>query len=576
MVGLGAISNFALAEEEKKKEPDPFAGKRIRSVNIEIKPIFDGEDLQWFYREVNDLKIDTKEEVVRRELLVKEGDTYDKFRIDESVRILRTQRFLRKAAITAVPVTGSADEVDLNVSVQDTWTLIPQVNYSSGTGQKSWGVGLAESNVLGYGKRAELLYSEEDSRNTVEAVYDDPRVLGTFHRVVGAYFDRSDGQKGILSVSKPFRSFVDKQGWSLDTSAGDTVGRLFLNGDERQIFQQDMLDLTAKYTYSFGNPEKRVERVSFGYAFDRAEFAPPTLDDYENLDLDPNEAPFDPNELAEDRKFSGPLLAVTSVEPEFVSRAYIDRFDRVMDYNLGRDIFASLTYAPEALGSEGNWLLFSSNYASGINISDNSFYRNEYGLSTRMGHGDFSNTLLRSEFRYYYVFGPLSIKDYSLGHHTFATGLTIDYGLDLDLDREFTLGAGEGLRGYETRTFAGERRILFNAEQRVHIAEDLYRLVSVGAAAFTDVGAASDNNFSRIMQDDLYADAGVGLRFNFPRSSGSKVLRIDVAVPFRDANDDNQALEFRVIFTGGQPFSADLRSERVGSEAANVEVGFDK
>ena len=79
-----------------------------------------------------------------------------------------------------------------------------------------------------------------------------------------------------------------------------------------------------------------------------------------------------------------------------------------------------------------------------------------------------------------------------------------------------------------------------------------------------------------MLQNKMYGDVGVGLRIAFPRSSGGRVLRVDLAYPFRDGPDGSGALEARLVFIGGQPFGARLRSESLGAENANVGVGFDR
>jgi hypothetical protein len=101
-------------------------------------------------------------------------------------------------------------------------------------------------------------------------------------------------------------------------------------------------------------------------------------------------------------------------------------------------------------------------------------------------------------------------------------------------------------------------------------------LVSLGTAVFLDVGGATRGTLGSILQDELYGDAGVGLRIGFPRASGSGIIRIDLAVPMRDGPDGSQAFEPRIIASAGQLFSARLRSEQVGAENASVGIGFDR
>ena len=144
----------------------------------------------------------------------------------------------------------------------------------------------------------------------------------------------------------------------------------------------------------------------------------------------------------------------------------------------------------------------------------------------------------------------------------------------LDSDLEFLLGASNGLRGYEDRTFSGDHRALLNVEDRFHLVEDVYRLLSIGGAVFFDVGGTSRKGVSEIIGDQLYADVGFGLRFGISRSSGGAVLRLDVAFPLREGPDGSQFLEPRILLSSGQLFSARLPSESLRSQAATVSAGF--
>lgn len=546
-------------------------GEIIRSIAIKVLDVFDESDIEWLYKGVNDYKINTKKNVVERELLFKEGEPCDSFKLNETERVLRAITFIRKPQITVIP---AGSEVDILVSVQDTWTLLPQISFSSGTGNETLEVGIAESNIFGYGKRGEFLYREEDKRESIEMVYQDPRVWNSDYRLLVALFDRNDGERGEFGFGKPFRSLYDEYSWDLRASVGDTVGRLFKDGDERLIFGQKLDSFQGRYTHSMGEAKERVERYSFGYRYEKARFRAPDLNDYRNLDLDPNEVPFDPALLPEDRLFAGPIIAYESVVPEYISRKYIDRFDREQDFNLGTEFSVSTHIAPEIFGSDQDAYIFSTNLARGRVLGKDSFLLGEIGGSTRYTEGDLENSLIRAEARYFNVLGVTKLYDLNLGRHTFATGLALDYGIDLDKDREFLLGADSGLRGYEAKTFTGDKRLVYNAEQRVHIADDVFRLVSFGVAAFFDAGASTTST-SGILSDDLFADVGFGLRFAFPRSSGGRVLRVDFALPLRDYGDDKR-FDLRIILAGGQVFNSNLRSTLLGDEAANVAVGLDR
>lgn len=548
-------------------------GKRIRSITVQLRQIFDEGDLNYIYRAANRAKIKTREYVIRRELLFKEGDVVDEFMLKESERRLRALRYLRKVNIKPTVV---GDEVDLVVSVQDTWTFIPNFSFATQGGKDNRSVGLTESNVMGFGKRAEILYEEDENRKIIEGVYDDPRVFSTDYKFTTAIFQRSDGNRVYNYFGEPFRTLYDRRSWYLSSDNSDLVGRLFKNGDERYIFRQKLDAVRGRYTFTRGNPESNLWRYSVGYDYLYDRFSQADAEDYKDLDLDPAVVSNDPALLPDARRFSGPVFTSKYIEPDYISMNYVDRFDRVEDYNLGAEYDYSMMLAPEEFGSNVDAMLVSGNRSAGFRITRGAFLRGEIGAASRWESGGLANSLLRAEMKYYQVLGTLQWGDLFLGKHTLAASFFVDYGEDLDRDREFVLGADNGLRGYKARAFVGDKRGLLNIEDRMHFIDDAFKLVSIGGAVFCDVGGATRNRLSDVFGEDAYADVGIGLRLAFPRSSGGRVMRIDLAFPLRDADDGSGQFEIRASLTGGQAFDSRLRSENLGPEQSNVSVGLDR
>lgn len=584
-----STSTDTRAPSSSAAKNSPKSDKYIRTITIKVRDIFDKADQSFLYSMANATKVNTRESVVRRELLFKEGDPYNSFAIEETARNLRLLRYLRE--IRVVP-TFDGDAVDVFIEAQDTWTLIPGVTYSTGTGRKNRGVALSDSNFLGTATRLEGRIQQEQERESYGLVFSDPQFMGSRRNFELAAFDRSDGTIYSAAYGNPFRSLRQKESWSFNSQIGDTVGRLFQAGEENYIFRQNNDSFSAFYT--FAGPEKKGKdsfsalsgiykgqeilsrRYSIGYAYASDSFYQATNEDFENLDLDPTVVNNDPALLPKNRRFSGPVLRYQNIEPNFLPMNYIDRFDRVEDYNLGDEALASLQFAPTTLGSTSNSFIFTGNRSRGWKQSDTAFLRGELGGSTRFEDTTFNNTLLRTEWKYYNVIGDWFFGDSFLGRHTLVGNFYVDFGEKLDRDRQLLLGADNALRGYDENTFEGDKRMVLNLEERAHLADDVLQLISLGTALFVDVGGTTRDSLSSILTDELYADAGVGLRIGFPRASGSGIIRIDLAFPLRDGPDGSQAFEPRIIASAGQLFSARLRSEQVGAENASVGIGFDR
>lgn len=575
VIAVSCAVTLAVADDAGRSSPE-VAGEFgsspvIRSVTVEVRDIFDEKDLSTFYRTVNSLKVNTRENVIRRELLFKEGDRYDRFVLEESLRNLRSLPFIRNVEI--VP-RFEGDVVDVAVRVNDTWTLLPYLSYSSGGGTRKESIGLAETNLLGYGKRVEMLYANDEGRRKLEGVFDDNRLFGTFQELTVGYFNRSDGYRSVGYYGRPFRSLLETQSWNVDTDFYDLVGRLFEAGDERFIYREKREAVSAGYTFARGEPEEVVRRYTFGYDYSSSEFQTADADDFDDVNLDPSEVSSDPSLLAEDRRFSGPYFAFQRLEPDFFSSNFIDRFERVEDYNLGNDFVARTTFASNALGSDRDTILFNVADADGARLSDRAFVRGRLAVSGRASNQSVRNVVVEGDLRAYNIIGPVYWKDLYVGRHTLVGSINFDIGERLDKDREFLLGAGSGLRGYEDRTFTGDHRFLMNLEERVSVVEDLYRLISVGGAVFADAGGTSRAAFGDIFENEFHADVGIGLRFGFNRSSGGSVLRVDLAFPVTEGPDGSKAWEPRLLVTSGQAVNARLPNESQQSPGSNVTLKF--
>jgi outer membrane protein assembly factor BamA len=571
-VCFAALSVSSLAADECDTGNGRADSKLVvRSIRIEVREIFDEPNLGLGYRTVNSVKMSTREEIVRRELLLKEGDLFDEFLVQESERNLRALPFLRQVSI--VPVRD-CDSVDLIVSVQDTWTLYPFMTLNSGTGSDKKAVGIAESNLFGYGKRIEFLVADDEGRQKIESVWEDNRLFGTYNQLTLGHFQRSDGYHSVASLGRPFRSFVDPYAWSANFDSFDLVGRLFKAGETRYIYRQRHNAFTTGYTWSKGDPETLINRYTLGYDYTRDDFKQGTKDDFDDINLTPFTASTDPELLAENREFSGPFLSYERVEPNYISINFIDRFERVEDFNLGNDFSISSHIAPRSLGSLEDTLLMKFYDSDGWRPTPTSFLRGEISGSSRVDDGGVSNTLAGVQLKYFNVLGASYLSGFYIGKHTLASAFSADYGDRLDKDFELLLGATSGLRGYSDRTFTGNQRMVLNVEDRFHIVEDVFRLVSLGGAFFVDGGGTSQNGFGEILTEDLYGDIGFGLRIGLTRSSGGAVVRIDVAFPLRNGPDGSAEFEPRILFSTGQLFNGNLRSESESSQAARVSAGF--
>lgn len=116
----------------------------------------------------NAIHAKTKNFTVKNLLLFKKNEVCDTLKLQESERLLRSQRYVRKASV--IPhTTQSQDSIDVYITLLDSWSLIPTGNLTS----NNWEAKLTERNILGYGHRITGSYKKEfnSSRDAHYAQY---------------------------------------------------------------------------------------------------------------------------------------------------------------------------------------------------------------------------------------------------------------------------------------------------------------------------------------------------------------------------------------------------------------------
>jgi outer membrane protein assembly factor BamA len=495
---------------------------RIRSIQIDHKPVFTENerlqlpflpDLTFVFRAANFLHIDTKEEVIRRELLLHEGDLADPFLIEESERNLRALPYIRQVKILSTPAPEG--QVDLVVQTQDTWTTQPRASFTIGGGSSRSAFGIVETNVLGYGKQARLLYRSGLDRDSLLFGYNDPRLFGTRWAAFGDYQKTSDGRVAEGGFRYPFFSLDTPWAGGSGYSSRRERNKVFDHfGDEIASFRRKLEASTSRVGHRLEISDADVVwRAGVFYTWLEETYS----------DLSPG-AP--PSLLPTNRRESQPGVFVHREAIRFVRERHLNLFDRIEDLNLGNTFDAQIGYSWQELGALVDEPILTMWDRQGYDLGPGRkvFL---YGLLTgRYQGGEARNAVGEVEAVAYYRW-HLGVE------HTLVSRVKTDLAKNLDGDTQLFLGNFNGLRGFKTRQFVGEKRFIFNLEDRLFFVEDLFHLVSLGAVVFFDAGYVWEPN-QGVDFRQMATSVGIGLRIDAPRGSGEALFRIDLGVPITD------------------------------------------
>lgn len=525
----------------------PVAAERrfpaIATIQIERTDVFnldDPDERHAPYILANKLHIETRERIIRRELLFVEGDPADPDVLYESERNLRRLSFLHdNTRIVTLPRDDG--RVDVVVRTRDVWTTRPSVSLSREGNQTTGRFSFNEENFMGFGKKLGASYRKDLDRDSGGIEYADPRLLGTRWTLAAIYFDRSDGMLYSADAGRPFYSLLTTQAGGGGGSHFSQITTLQLEGEDAPGFRQRHSDLTVRYGRALRTGYDKVRRLIYRFRFEDDQFDP-----------EPGEGPLSPlppiggsgyAALPADRRFRVLEAEYQSSDVRFERASHLDSFDRFQDVNLGNEWSVSLGVSPTFLGDDRTHLFMGGQFSRWLHLSPNTFSRLQAEASGRVEAGIGQNLVSQIDLRHYYL---------GLPRQTLVVHAEQTWGHNLDGDKQFVLGGESGLRGYDNRRFDGNKRLLLNVEDRLYLVYDWLHLVSVALAGFADAGFAWRAGEGQDL-GDVVGDIGIGFRFDVTRGGSGTVIRFDYAYPVSRVGQEENPRGV-LSFTAGQAF----------------------
>jgi hypothetical protein len=480
----------------------------IRHIRLERENVFEDVRTSFLGQLADALHAVTRDEVILRELLFREGAPLDREKIAETERNLRRQHIFRSVEIR-VEAVGS-DQVDVVVRTRDSWTT--QVGGSIGRegGRSRFGLALEDNNFLGTGKKLSVAFEAGPDRTTREVSFADPQFLGRRLSLDLLYGTSTDGERRRLRLERPFRSLDSASAATLLLDDAAREARIYAEGSETDRFslRERRFELSGarRLTLSGSRP---VARLFGGYRREEASFAPAA---------DGSSGP-----LPDSRRFGFFFTRLELTRPDFEVERGVAFLSRDEDFDLGGGVALEVGYSPAILGADSA-LEGALHLEKGVRFP-NGFLRGSVALSTRSREGTLENTLATGEL--FAVWRPAPES-----RHTAVARTLFAWGDRLDPEIQLAADGATGLRGYRLHAFTGDRRLIFNVEDRIRITPELFHLIELGAAVFLDGGYAWPGG-QPVRLSDLRYDVGAGLRIGLPRASRHSLLRLDLAYALR-------------------------------------------
>ncbi len=537
-------SRAARAEDQVPETPPSAPGKKVAEIRVERINVFDptvpGEDW-WPFRIANKIHYPTRETVIRREILFAPGEVWDPLKVIQSERNLRSNGAFRR--IDVVPVDRPDGRVDAVVRSQDSWSTNPRFSAGTVGGESFFGLGLEEGNILGYGKTVAFDYGRSGNKTLTSYNYGDPRFLGTRLALNGGYAVGTLGDSAAASLTKPFFSLDAQNATAVAWRHTVQESIVYREAAEYSRFRQRRRVADATIGQRLDADSVFVQRVEAGWYADRAQYEPiPETT---------------PNTLPSDRELSGPTVGYSWVRPRYIKETYIDRMERVEDFNLGNELSARAGWMSSKAGSDRDRLIYNVSNQQGVRFGPGRFAIGRVLMTGREATNRWENGLLGADLNFFW-------KTNLRGDHTFVGHAEGAFSRNLDKDSQIVLGGATGLRGYKNNSFTGGKAVLVTFEDRFFFPGEYLHLIRLGAAVFVDSGLVADEGADPALRN-IKSDVGLGLRAASSRSRGGGVGRIDLAYALNRGPGGGS--RWVLSITGGQAFSL-FNSASRGVEAS--------
>jgi hypothetical protein len=472
----------------------------IGKVAIEQRQVFDDPDTSLLHiiaPLANQFHILTDEEVIRRELLFKEGDPYDQRLIDESARNLRKLQIIGDVRILQDTLADST--VNMTVSTRDRWTLYPAMSLRQGGGVTGFGVSVRDDNFFGTAQKLNVGYNRLSDRthpNGGEAGFTEPRLFGSWWTTSVQFKYADELRQTSFDVERPF--YTEATTWAARAyaDAGRVRVRQYESGvltHENYLNQQDQIAWVATST----DDDTRLQ-LAAGYVRTRTNSDTLLVRPFDNVDL--------------------ALASISILRRNYFKGNHLDNFNRVEDVPVGYQ--AGLTIGRNLHFSHAGDVDYFTRLFGQLNFGNGTELFGNYQASvTSYFIGNVPNEM---------IVAATAIQNWRFTENQTLLGrITTTIGSHLAPTTQVILGSFTGLRGYTNNELTGQRMLLMNFEERSYSGLNVWFL-KFGGALFVDSGMLW-NEGEGFGGQRFHSSVGLGIRVESSKNVGLGIFRFDIA-----------------------------------------------
>lgn len=476
-----------------KVSSPPRIGYTIRNITIDAQNVFNPENPEEsgiVGTAGNNIHITTLDQVVRWELLFKEGDPYDQGVIEESERNLRKRSYLAEVLIESY-FNDEDKTVDVIVHTRDQWSMIVGLTFGGTSENSSAGLDLGDKNLLGMGQSLNYSFRTGNSGFTHNYGYRNSNLFGSRYDLWLENRLKPDEYLYNAQLDQPF--------YSLSTPAAHGVGY------SQTVHNEPGLAWTMWRSKAYYG-EAIILEDAILRAYLRLSFGEEVS--HEGLVA---------NQVLRDNKI---LIAADILNHpyDFAEERYIDKFRRIEDIPLGATYSFSVGPRLMAIGST------STDASASVGVTKwRQFFEHDYLHLSMM--------LAKNDDNFNEAYADLVLR-YFLRRHEYQTFVArFQASYSESVNNRFRLGGTNGLRGYNVDEFVGRNQILLNVEDRIFTYQTMLSgIVEPGFVLFADFG----NTWNDQAGDDLtrvHGSCGAGLRLALVKAPGISLIRVDYGIP---------------------------------------------